>query len=146
MNYTGTPDDLPMIGNAIGATYQKGWVFADNSGQLAWTLVDTTGASGVIASPVGGPLINDGKWHNVVASFDRSLNIANTYVDGVQIDSRSIAGFGSLDPGNQICLGQDPTGTYGVDGTFNIDDVGIWRQALRTYDAQAVYEVGRVPA
>jgi hypothetical protein len=143
VKFTGTPDDLPMIGNAEGATYQKGWVFADSGGQIEWTLLDTDGTGAVIADPVGGPAINDGVWHHILASFDRTTKMANTYVDGVQIDSRSIAGVaGSLQPGNPIALGQDPTGGYEVDGSFTLDDVGIWRRALSTFDAQAIYAAG----
>ena len=142
-NADGTyPDDLPMIGNSLNSTYQKGWVFADDTGQLEWTLVANDNTS-VIADPVGGPVISDAKWHHVMASFDRSVGIANTYIDGVQVDSRSIQGLGGLDNGNPIALAQDPSGAYAVDGTFKIDDVGIWRTALTTYDAQAIFTVGK---
>ncbi len=142
INYTNTPDDLPMIGNAVGSTLQPGWVFADDKGKLAWTLVGTNGGS-VLATPLGGPALNDGAWHSVVASFDRSVGAANTYIDGALAASRSIAGLASLDSGKAVCLGQDPTGTYAVDGVFAMDDLGIWRRALGTYDAQAIYQLGQ---
>jgi hypothetical protein len=141
VNYTNTPDDLPMIGNAVHSTLNQGWVFADQGGQLQWTLVGTDNTS-VIASPVGGPAINNGAWHHIVASMDRPIGLANTYLDGALIDSRSIAGVGSLDTGKSITLGQDPTGSYAVDGMFSLDDVGIWRRALSTYDVQSIYQLG----
>jgi hypothetical protein len=153
INYTNSPnpDDLPMIGNSAGATYQYGWVFSDDGGQLEWTLVANDSTS-VIADPVGGPDIADLKWHHVVATFDRTIGVANTYIDGVQVDTRSIQGLGSLDNGNPIALAQDPTGTYvppingapnpNFTATYKIDDVGIWRRVLSTYDAQSIYQVG----
>ena len=141
INYTNAPDDLPMIGNAVGSTFQEGWVFADLSGQLEWTLVGVDNTS-VIANPVGGPRINDGTWHNVVGSFDRYLGLANTYIDGLLVNSHSLEGLGSVDTAQPLALGQDPTGLYKVDGTFGIDDVGIWRRALDPYDAQAIYHLG----
>ena len=131
-----------MIGNSVNSTYQKGWVFADDTGQLEWTLVANDNTS-VIADPVGGPLINDAKWHHVLVSFDRNIGVANTYIDGVQVDARSIQGLGGLDNGNPIALAQDPSGTYAVDGTFKIDDVGIWRTVLTTFDAQSIYSIGK---
>ncbi|MGH7972161.1 MAG: LamG-like jellyroll fold domain-containing protein, partial [Limisphaerales bacterium] len=142
INYTGTPDDLPIIGNAVGSTFQQGWALADKNGKLMWTLVDTNGSS-VLANPAGGPSLNDGKWHNVVMSFDGAIGTADTYIDGFRAVSRSISGLDTFDTGQPICLGQDPTGTYGIDGAFQIDDLGIWRRTLSYYDAQAISELGR---
>ncbi|HVV70606.1 MAG TPA: LamG domain-containing protein, partial [Verrucomicrobiae bacterium] len=142
IQYTNTPDDLPMIGNAIGSTFQRGWVLADKNGKLAWTLVDTNGSS-VLASPAGGPALNDALWHNVVLSFDGAIGAADTFIDGAQVASRSISGLDTLDTGQPICIGQDPSGTYAVDGTFQMDDLGMWRRPLTYYDAQAIYILGR---
>jgi hypothetical protein len=141
VSYTNAPDDLPMIGNAVHSALNQGWVFADRGGQLQWTLVGTDNTS-VIASPVGGTALDTGTWHHIVASMDRAIGLANTYLDGALIDSRAIAGLGGLDTGKSITLGQDPTGLYAVDGTFGIDDVGIWRRALSTYDVQSIYQLG----
>src|ERR1044071_6760659 len=132
INYTNVPDDLPMIGNAVGSTLQQGWVFADLAGQLQWTLVGMDNTS-VLADPVGGPAINNGNWHSIVGSFDRGVGLANTYIDGLLVESRSIAGLGSLDTGNPITLGQDPTGHYPIDGFFGLDDLGFWQRALTAY-------------
>ena len=137
LKFTGAFQDLPIIGNAINSTYQPGWVFSESGGQIEWTL------NGVInADPVGGPLINDGNWHHIVASFDQLTGIADTYVDGLAIDSRSIAGVGSLDIGTGIALGQDPSGTYAADGAFDIDDVGVWRRALTRFEVRAIHAAG----
>jgi len=149
INYTNSPnpDDLPIIGNSLGSTYQQGWVFSDDAGQLEWTL-GANDFTSVIADPVGGPVIADLKWHNVVATFDRTIGVANTYIDGVQVDTRSIQGLGSLDNGNPIALAQDPSGKYDPSnnpnflGQYQLDDVGIWRRVLSTYDAQSIYHVG----
>ncbi len=141
VKYTGTPDDLPMIGNSVNSTYQKGWVFADDSGKLIWSLVGADAGS-IIIDQVG-PAINNGSWHHILGSIDRSTQTADTYVDGVLVDTRSIAALGTLDNGHPIAIGQDPTGAYKVDGTFGVDDVGIWRKALTTYDAQSIYLAGK---
>jgi hypothetical protein len=131
----------------LGSTYQQGWVFSDDAGQLEWTL-GASDFTSVIADPVGGPVIADLKWHNVVATFDRTIGVANTYIDGVQVDTRSIQGLGSLDNGNPIALAQDPSGKYDPSnnpnflGQYQLDDVGIWRRVLSTYDAQSIYHVG----
>lgn len=143
--YTGQPNDLPILGNAINSTYQQGFVFSDDTGRLEWTLVSVTPDTGsVIADPVpGSPLINDGNWHHVVVSFDRVTATADSFVDGVQVDSRSIAAIGNLDTGNGIYLGQDPSGLYGVTAAYDLDDLGIWRKALTGYDALSIYNAGQ---
>jgi hypothetical protein len=151
INYTNSPtiNDLPMIGNSLGSTYQQGWVFTDDGGQLEWTL-GANDFTSVIADPVSdsSPIIADLKWHHILAAFDRIIGVANTYIDGVQVDTRSIQGLGSLDNGNPIALAQDPSGKYdpvsnpNFKGQYQIDDVGIWRRALSTYEAQSIYQVG----
>jgi hypothetical protein len=142
--YTGTPNDLPIIGNAINSTYQPGWVFTDDGGKLDWTLTTVAGSGQVIADPVpGSPIINNGVWHHTMVSFDRSSAKANTYIDGALVDTRSISAVGSVDLGTGVFIGQDPTGAYGVDGTYSVDDVGIWRRALNGYEALSVYNAGQ---
>ena len=74
----------------------------------------------------------------LVHSFDRTGN-AVTYLDGVQVDSRSMVGVGDLDTLNWLTIGQDPTTAYQESVTFQIDDIGIWRRALNSYEAASIY-------
>ncbi|HEY3860646.1 MAG TPA: LamG-like jellyroll fold domain-containing protein [Verrucomicrobiae bacterium] len=142
VRYTGIVNDLPMIGNATGSTYQKGFVFTDDGGKIEWTLVGTDTGS-VIADPLpGSPTTANSVWHNVVAAFDRGASVANTWVDGNLIDTRSIAGMGNLDTGSPLFLGQDPTGLYKISASFDIDDVGIWNRPLTPYEAISIYGAG----
>ena len=139
VNYTNRFNDNPIIGNAINSTYQLGWVFTDEGGKLEWSLVSTAGSGTYLRDPVpGSPVIGDGAWHNVVGVVDRDSQLALAYIDGTLASSWSIVGLGSLNPGNLITIGQDPTGNYGSE-TFDIDDVGIWRRALTGYEAAGVY-------
>jgi hypothetical protein len=93
-------------------------------------------------------LINDGKWHHIVLSYDKT-GFAVTYLDGVPIDSRSVAGAGDFDqPSNIWNIGSDTTGTYWFETAAVtteeavIDDMGIWRRALSQVEAQQMYTVG----
>ena len=140
LRYTNAFSDLPILGNAIRSTYNAGWVITENGGQLEWTAVS---GSSVIRDPVGGPAINNGQWHNIVVAFDRAGGWASSYVDGVLVDSASLAGLGTLATGNPLTLGQDPTGYYGNNGAFDLDDVGIWRRALAPTEAESIYRVGQ---
>lgn len=138
-------NDIPIIGNAINSTYQDGWVFSEDGGKIEWTLAGVGDSSSVIADPVpGSPIITDGVWHHVAVTFDRTLTVALTYVDGNQVDSRSIAGLGSLDSLQAIAFGNDPTGGYIWDPvTYQIDDVGIWRRVLTPSQATGIYAAGQ---
>lgn len=143
---TGNNNDIPIIGNAVNSTYQDGWVFSESGNKLEWTLTGFGDNSQVVADPVpGSPVVNDGTWHSVVASFNRDLATAVTYVDGVQVDSRSIAGLGSLDSTYSTVLGNDATGGYIWDPvTYQVDDVGIWRRALTPGEATGIYAAGQI--
>jgi hypothetical protein len=138
VRYTGRFNDNPIIGNSINSTYQLGWVFTDEGGKLEWSLVSTANSGTYLRDPVGPAVIGDGAWHNVVGVVDREQQMASAYVDGVQDGSWSIAGLGSLNPGNLITIGQDPNGSYGTE-TFDMDDLGIWRVAVTPYQASSIY-------
>ena len=141
VRYSGRFNDDPIIGNAINSTYQSGWVLTDEGGKIEYTLVN---GANVIADPVGGsPIIGDGAWHHVVLVVDRSLQVSSAYVDGALVGSLSIVGLGSMDAGNLITIGQDPSGNYGS-ATFDLDDVGIWRRALTGYEAASAYSAALV--
>jgi hypothetical protein len=135
---------VPIIGNAVNSTWQLGWVFTDaaQAGKLEWSLVSTANTGTYLRDPVGPAVIGDGAWHNVVGVVDRAEKTASAYIDGALAGSWSIDGLGSLDYGNAITIGQDPTGNYG-NTTFDLDDVGIWRRALTAYDALGIYNAAK---
>jgi hypothetical protein len=142
LRFTAGFNDLPIIGNSIGSTYQSGWVLTEDSGKFEWTAVGWNGGS-IIADPVGGPLINDGAWHHLAVVFDRSGSNAMSYVDGQSVDTRSIAALGDIETGEPVTIGQDPTGDYNVTGTFDLDDLGIWRRALSAYEVLSIYTAAK---
>jgi hypothetical protein len=145
VKYTGLPNDLPMIGNSVNSTFQLGWVFTDDTGKIELSLVSTANSGAYVADPVAGsPVTHDGNWHQVTGIIDRDAEFATVYIDGALAGSWSIVGLGTLDYGNDLALGQDPTGTYGVDGAYTLDDVGIWNRALSAYEAVSIYAAGQL--
>ena len=142
---TSWPNDLPMIGNAPGSTYQLGWVFAQDQNKIELSLVSTANSGTYVADPVAGsPVINDGLWHNIVGVVDRGSEFASVYVDGALAGSFPIAGLDTLDYGTAVTIGQNPDGNYPVDGSAVYDDVGIWRRALTPTEAEAIYMVAQI--
>jgi len=144
VKYTGLPNDLPMIGNSVNSTYQPGWVFTDDTGKIECSLVSTANNATYIRDPfAGSPVTDNGQWHNVVGIVDRGLQVASVYVDGALAGSWSIVGLGTLDSGYDVTLGQDPTLSYGVNGAYTLDDLGIWNRPLTSYEAVSVYGAGQ---
>jgi hypothetical protein len=144
VKYTGLPNDLPMIGNSINSTYQVGWVFTDDYGQIECSLASNAGDGTYVQDPLpGSPVTDNGQWHNVVGIVDRGLQVASVYVDGALAGTWSIVGLGTMDYGNSITLGQDPTGFYTVNGAYTLDDVGMWKRALTSYEAVSIYGAGQ---
>jgi hypothetical protein len=136
------PGDLPFLTDATNSTGGFGMAIvpAFDTGGWAWSLYDSTGKGTGVQGPGG--TINDGNWHNVVETFTRSNNCV-TYLDGEAVNATSIAGIGGVDTAGPYNIGQDPTGTYAQSGTFNLDDMGVWRRALTDYEAKSIYEVGQ---
>jgi len=143
LKYSAAFNDVPVIGNAVNSTYQPGWVTSEDGGRFEWTATTVGGTGSAIADPAGGPLINDGNWHHVAFSFDRSTQTAGSYVDGVRVNTHAIAAVGSLITGYTITIGEDPTGAYGS-ANFNLDDLGIWRRALSDYDVLSIYNAAQI--
>lgn len=149
LKYTTPFNDLPIIGNAHKSTYNNGWVLTEEGGQFEWVADD--GTVTVAADPVGGPMINNGVWHQLAVVFDRTNAVANSFVDGLLVDTRSIATLGSVDSGLQLqpIIGQDDSGTYptvfgsSMTATFDLDDLGIWRRVLSPYEVLSLYNAAQ---
>ena len=141
VKFTGKPGDLPFIATATGSYGGAGLTFAPGYQTGTWSY-SLGGATAGVATGYGMAVVNDDQWHSLVHSFTRTGN-AVTYLDGVPVDSRSIAGIGSLDSLNPLTIGQDPTGTYAVTGSADIDDVGIWSRALTAYEASGIYNAAQ---
>ncbi len=142
VRYSAGFGDLPIIGNAVNSTFQLGWVITEDAGRFEWSLVSTGNSGAGVSDPVGGPLINDNQWHNLVAVFDRTNAIGYSYVDGKFASTHTLAAITTLITGQTITIGQDPTGAYGVAGSFDLDDVGIWRTALDRASSELIYYAG----
>jgi len=147
LNYTGSPGDLPIIGNAVNSTYQHGWVLADGNcdghpGEIESSL-DGANFFDNDTAAVGGGLLNDGNWHHLAMTIDQSSNVVRIYIDGLLA-----LGFpgtvGSLNTGYQTVIGSDPTGGYSgcAPGGYSIDDMGIWRRALSSAEVAGIYAAG----
>ncbi len=144
VRFTNGFNDLPIIGNSINSTYQLGWVFTEDDEKIEYSLVSTANSGTYVADPVSGsPIIQDGAWHNVVGVVDRTNAMASVYVDGAIAGTWSIAGLDTLITGSEVTIAQDPTGSYGVAGTFDLDDLGIWLQVLDPISARSIYYAGK---
>jgi len=141
VRFTGIPGDLPFFCSSANSYGSPGLTFAPSYNQGGWSywVGGETGSVGLY-----GPRnsLNDGNWHSLVHVFDRSAN-AVTFLDGVQVDVRSLVGVGAVNSGNQFCVGQDPSGAYPESGSADLDDLGVWRRALTDFEAQSIYIVGK---
>jgi hypothetical protein len=94
-----------------------------------------------------GGSINDNNWHHLVHVIDRAAGTVVTYLDGAvgrysKIAGTTVTSAGNIDTGNPTIIGQDPTGRYGEEGAFDIDDLGVWRKALTPLEAASIYAAG----
>ena len=149
--------DLPYFCDAVGSEGNNGFVFApaygygtadDNPNPApvnygGWGLTVYGGGNGVrVYGDLGS--INNGNWHHLVHVVDRAQGTINTYLDGAlahysKAGGTTVTAAGNIDTTTAACIGQDPTGRYGEDGTFEIDDLGVWRKALSPLEAASIY-------
>jgi hypothetical protein len=136
------PGDVPFLGNAVGAGNSPGYFFgpAYKTGGWRWTL-ENADASYDLPCPGAANSINDGNWHHVASTFNRTGN-GITYLDGLEVSSVSIASVGDLDTHQPTVVGQDPTGTYAETATFDLNDLGVWRRVLTPLEAASMYLAG----
>jgi hypothetical protein len=138
-----TNGDLPFIGTETNSDNNPGWVLAPTwqTGGWQWDLDD--GSANIDMNGAANSF-NDGNWHHFMLTVDRTAKVADTYLDGVLVQTTSIASLGSIDNNNYwpIVIGQDPTLVYAVAGSANLDDIGIWRQALTPLEVAEICSAG----
>jgi hypothetical protein len=152
LNYTGTPGDLPIIGNSLYSTGDYGWVLADSywddgGGHITCSIIGTGGVRAYFqaGTHIGTGYLNDGNWHHFVCVSDEINGVVNAYADGVLAQSVAAADLGSLNNGAQVVIGNDPSLIYpnaNAPGGYSIDDLGIWRRALTSAEVAGIYAAG----
>lgn len=121
---TATNSDPSMVGDKDwNGGSNPGFVFAFTGG--TWKL--NAGGGGRI--DIGGHAINDGKWHNLAATFDRD-GVVTLYEDGVNIGTKDISGLTDMTSGNPINIAQDGTGSYGSWFNGSIANVKLFDYVL----------------
>ena len=133
--------DLPFFGSATNSANNPGFTFcpAYQTGGWQWCLNDFTNNI-----DINGPdhSIYNGQWHHFSLTVDRSAALALTYLDGAQVNSRSIAGLGVIDTTNTISIGQDPTGVYNQTGSATLDDLAVWHRVLTPVEVYEIFYSG----
>jgi len=120
-----------------------GWVIAPGgNNRVQWNLNTAGGTRKDYDGPAN--TFAGQAWRHVVVGFDRN-GAATTYVDGAQVDSRSIsANFGqSIDTDSlALNIGQDGTGRYGPAFEAVIDEVAIWGRILEPAEVTRAFTKG----
>ncbi len=137
-----TNGDLPFFGSAVNSANNIGFTFCPSYqlGGWQWDLDDVNTNNIDVNGPDNS--INDGGWHHFAATFDRDAAVAVTYLDGTQVDSRSISSLGVFDNTNSISIGQDPTGQYPESGSADLGDFAVWHRALTPLEVYQIYYSG----
>jgi hypothetical protein len=116
-----------------------GYFFGLGSSGGAYMFAWTGGTIRNQCNGVGSSLI-DGKWHNVIASYDG--NIISTYVDGINVCTYNY--------GSYLVMGASTTAALtlgsasGGQGTWqgNLANVQVYNMSLSTSDVQTLYSRG----
>ncbi|NKI26984.1 LamG domain-containing protein [Arenibacter sp. 6A1] len=132
---TSTVSDPAMVSDKDwGSGGNDGFVFAYTGG--SWKL-NYAGAGSRV--DLNGGTINDGNWHFLMATFDRSGDLT-IYQDGVaqgNVDISSLAGV-PINSGLPIRIGQDGTGSYGIWFEGQIANLVIYDYVLNAGEVEKI--------
>jgi concanavalin A-like lectin/glucanase superfamily protein/Ig-like domain-containing protein len=150
IRFSGGSVDLPVLSNDNCGEGCIGFYFGPSAGGAgapylpgtwAWSFANSSYAGIDVEGPANA--INDGQWHNLVTTLDRT-GLGSTYLDGVQVDVRPISGFtDTLDTGNPVNVGQVGSADYNVVFGADVDDLGVWLRTLSPTEAESIYAVGQ---
>jgi hypothetical protein len=130
-----TTDSDSFIIAKFNSGIQPGYVLELNgSGEIQAMIRD--GEPLVLCS---GPVVNDGEWHHVAASYTRVSDVI-VYVDGEEVASCDISSVGNIDNTENLRFGRRSAGgsTKLFDG--NVDDIRIYDRALDEDEIREIYE------
>ncbi len=87
----------------------------------------------------GGKVINDGRWHNITASFNKDVGQVTCYLDGMSTGSTPIVNYSGMQDGNfkigdGICCGYN---TYS--GELKLENVRVYKQSLTAERVREIY-------
>lgn len=89
--------------------------------------------------------VNDGEWHHLVFTLDRTRQEARFYYDGLGVGIYHVQGLGSLESGKPVAVG----GSSGVENpewhSFNgyLDEATLWDRVLSMREVAALYAMHR---
>ena len=124
-----TGDEDFVVSKQDGASDYDGYRFGQDDGVTVFSLrVDGSNNSGYVK---GNTKINDGVWHHIAFTVDRSGNLLG-YVDGQLDKTTDISSIsGSIDPDEDLILGASYAGTN-QNYTGNLCNVGIYKGTALT--------------
>jgi hypothetical protein len=108
----------------------------DGNGQAGFQLIDAVFEEKYIGN--GGPRLNDGKWHQIVAVRNSATNLNSLYVDGEKVAEKTFlytGGFETLAPVNIGYMNR--ASGYRYEGA--IDEVKLFGRALSADEIKERY-------
>lgn len=136
MKTGGTGSYSSLVSNKYSYTTSDspGWIVSFDGSAAAWRVDAWDGTNRFVLD--SSAVINDSRWHHLVATFDRSGNVT-LYQDGAVVSSGYFAGMGSLTTSQSVTLGRQPDGGYPFSGYM--DDVRIYKRALSAAEVSRMY-------
>ena len=101
-----TAGNRVFVGRDDPSTDLHWWVGAAANGKVRFQLQDTSG-NGINTNKVtdGGPALNDGLWHHIVAVRNETGDLNSIYVDAMLVDSTSYDYLAGFDSSTELNMG-----------------------------------------
>jgi len=135
-------ESLLYLGD-LNSTQNVGWYLYASGGANFYCRLDVYLTDDVKYNPLGLPQgINDGKWHHVVGTFDRSLPSEQLkwYVDKVLVEVVSVPDLDIRSAASGLYIGAHVNGLSNPGFQGSIDDVRVYGGALTASDINLLYQ------
>jgi prepilin-type N-terminal cleavage/methylation domain-containing protein len=112
-----------------------GYALRHNSGRFGFIITDNNGNQ---IDQLTGIFIDDGRWHHIAASFERSDNVV-VYLDNQNVGIWDISSIGDIDNSFNFYIGRRAYSSGPKYFNGNISDIRIYNTALTAKEASRIY-------
>ena len=123
-------------GNNVGINWAP-----KGNGIFDLNTVGSTGARRDLDTAANSSALTVGQWNLVLMSVDRD-GATELYINGTNTGTIPVTSTGSFNGTLPWNIGQDGTGTYGVEFTGAVDELAIWRRTLSASEAAQIWNGG----
>ncbi|MDF1865047.1 MAG: zinc-dependent metalloprotease family protein [Saprospiraceae bacterium] len=127
---TTSSDDAIISNEDWDNSYNPGWTMSIESGRIGFNVADGSNRTRLRTSTT----YNDGAWHHIVGTLDRTSSLSRVYIDGDLVLETGIGHIGNIN--NNLIIGIGAAAENDWKYLGEIEEARVWRKALTTTEVR----------